>query len=374
MSWSWTNPRTLDSCGVRTATRSMLTRPAKRWSSCTNAAASRRHGSHQAAKKLITSGLPRKLLRPTLSPLMVVAVKVAAGARPAGAGRVSWAGCLIASEWARPNSTTTNSSTAAIVPRATVSMRRMPGWYRRLLGGWCVRQPPRVRGHQHRAGLEVGRVEQLVERVHVTQRDADDAAGDAASRQLDGVQVGAGVTAGRLHLVGDALRVRRLHQALEHLRMHAAAAQHGRPLAQLDVPVLLLAGARVVGGVGHVDRDRDVRSRRVAGGVGAQEAGLLADRGDAGQRGGAGLLAVQANGLGGHERPAAIVSGARGDAPVGQLHQRLLQHRQVADAQRAEPQVALAVDVVYAQADRVDVPEDRPLRVAVGHRLGEARA
>src|SRR3954451_22158034 len=195
MSWSRTNPRTLDSCGVRTATLSRFTRPAKRWSSWTNAAASRRHGSHQAAKKLITSGLPRKLLRPTLSPLMVVAVKVAAGARLAGAGRVSWAGCLIASEWARPNSTTTNSSTAAIVPRATVSMRRMPGWYRRLLGGWRARQPPRIRGHEHRACLEVGRIEQLVRRVHVTQRDADDAAGDAASRHLDGVQVGAGVTA-----------------------------------------------------------------------------------------------------------------------------------------------------------------------------------
>src|SRR6478736_789105 len=107
---------------------------------------------------------------------MVVAVKAAAGVRLAGAGRGTWAGCLIASEWARPNSTTTSSSTAAIVPRATVSMRRMPGWYRPLLGGWCVGQPSRIRGHQHGAGLEVGRVEQLIGRVHVTQRDADDAA------------------------------------------------------------------------------------------------------------------------------------------------------------------------------------------------------
>src|SRR3954470_22188732 len=120
---------------------------------------------------------------------MVVAVKAAAGVRLAGAGRVGWAGCLIASEWARPNSTTTSSSTAAIVPRATVSMRRRPGWSRRLRGGWCVREPPRIGGHQHRAGLEVGRVEQLVGRVHVTQRDADDATGDTASRHLDGVQV-----------------------------------------------------------------------------------------------------------------------------------------------------------------------------------------
>src|SRR3954469_988479 len=293
MSWSWTNPCTLDRWAVRTATLSRLTRPAKRWSSCTKAAASRRQGSHQAAKKLITSGLPRELLRPTLPPLMVVAVKAAAGVRLAGAGSVSWAGCLIASEWARPNSTTTSSSTAAIVPRATVSMRRMPGWYRRLLRGWCARQPPCIRGHEHRAGLEVGRVEQLVGGVHVTQRDADDAAGDAASGHLDGVQVGARVTAGRLHLVGDALGLRRLHQALEHHRVYTAAAQQGRALAQLDVAVLLLAGARVVGGVGDVDRDRHVGSRCVARRVGAQEAGLLANCGHAGQRGGSRLLGVE---------------------------------------------------------------------------------
>jgi hypothetical protein len=50
------------------------------------------------------------------------------------------------------------------------------------------------------------------------------------------------------------------------------------------------------------------------------------------------------------------------------------QHLRVPPAQRAEPQVALVVDVVDDQADLVDVPEDRHLRIAVGDRLREARA
>ena len=60
-------------------------------------------------------------------------------------------------------------------------------------------------------------------------------------------------------LVGNLGGVGRIHQPLDHHRIHIRTAEHHRAAAQLDVALLALIDRRAVGGVRHVDRNADVR-------------------------------------------------------------------------------------------------------------------
>ena len=79
-------PPSAERCEVRTATLNMEMRLAKRRSRWTNSVASRLQGSHQAAKKLITSGRPRSC-QTDLPPARVVAATGGGARMRRGEGR-----------------------------------------------------------------------------------------------------------------------------------------------------------------------------------------------------------------------------------------------------------------------------------------------
>src|SRR5918994_245507 len=86
-----------------------------------------------------------------------------------------------------------------------------------------------VRFHKHEEErIVVHLLVELYRRVHVAERDRDQAGRDAAAGELDRVGVGAGVAAGGLERVLDPLRLGRLDQQRGDLRAQGrSAADHG---------------------------------------------------------------------------------------------------------------------------------------------------
>ncbi len=135
-------------------------------------------------------------------------------------------------------------------------------------------------GQQLHRRLDVAQVDHLDRRVHVAERDRDDAGGDPGAGDLEDVGVGAGAAAAGADRVVDALRLGGLDQQLEDLGGEGGAAADRRAGAEGVAADLLLVDPGRVGGVGDVDRDRDVGPDLEGGGAGAEEADLLLDGGD----------------------------------------------------------------------------------------------
>src|SRR5207344_47282 len=74
-------------------------------------------------------------------------------------------------------------------------------WYAALRGGRYGVQVARHGGDEPGRGLEVGQLDDLVGRVHVAVRDADEARRHAAARAVDGVGIGPRAPRGRAELV-----------------------------------------------------------------------------------------------------------------------------------------------------------------------------
>ena len=86
-------------------------------------------------------------------------------------------------------------------------------------------EPLRERRDQLRRVLDVVELDHLDRRVHVAQRDRDDAGRDAAARDVERVGVGARVARGGADGERDALGLARLVQQLEDLRVERRAAR-----------------------------------------------------------------------------------------------------------------------------------------------------
>jgi hypothetical protein len=193
----------------------------------------------------------------------------------------------------------------------------------------------------------------LDRRVHVAQRDRDDAGRDAAARDVHRVGVRARVARRGLDRERDAGLLTRRVQELEDLRVEGgAAAEHGAG-AELVRAQLLLLRARRVRGERDVHDDRDVGAERVGGRARAGERDLLLRDGDARDVAGrAAGLGHQARRLERHEAAEPVVERA-GDEPAVRVLERLAgDHGDVADPHERAGLVAVLradVDVQVAQ-------------------------
>ena len=116
--------------------------------------------------------------------------------------------------------------------------------------------------------------------MHVAVRDADEPGRDAGASELDRVGVVAGGAPERGELVRDLLALRDRDQPLAHHRVHVRPARDHRSAAQPHVAFLVLVDGRAIGGVGHVDRDADVRIDAVGARARAAQPDLLLHRRD----------------------------------------------------------------------------------------------
>src|SRR5881275_1019214 len=123
---------------------------------------------------------------------------------------------------------------------AMMSSLRTAVSYAELGDGGQVVEPARDRGDEGGHGLQVAQVDDLVRRVHVAVRHADDAAADARPAQLDRVGVGPGRAGRGAELNGDALGLRHLADQVEHDRVDARAALDDGSAAELDLADLAL--------------------------------------------------------------------------------------------------------------------------------------
>src|SRR5690606_28534026 len=128
---------------------------------------------------------------------------------------------------------------------------------------------------QPHAAFYVLQIDQLAGRVHVAQRDADQAGGDAAAARLDGAGVGAGRARVGLELVGDAEFLGGLHEPGVNPRVDVGAPADDGAAAELGLAVFAVVAVGVVSGVADIDGERDVRVDRIGRGDGAARADFL---------------------------------------------------------------------------------------------------
>src|SRR5258707_12934396 len=145
-------------------------------------------------------------------------------------------------------------------------------------------EPRRERREQLDGRLDVSQVDHLDRRVHVAERDRDEAGGDARAGNLHGVGVGTGAAPAGADRVLDALRLGGLDQQLEDLGGEGGAAADRGAGAERVATDLLLVDPGSVGRGGDVAGAGDAGPHLEGGGAGAQEADLLPPRGDGGER------------------------------------------------------------------------------------------
>src|SRR5436853_775946 len=210
-------------------------------------------------------------------------------------------------------------------------------------------------GEQFHDRLDVAQVDHLDRRVHVSQRDRDEPGGDAGAGDLEDVGVGAGAAAAGADRVLDPLGLGGLDQELEDLRRESGAAADCRAGAERVAADLLLVDAGGVGGVGHIDGDRDVRPHVEGGGAGAEEADLLLHGGDGGKgTAGAFALGAAAQALEGDVGAEPVVHRAGDEAVADDRHRLGRDHHRVADPDQRLGLLAVGgadVDVHALQLD-----------------------
>ena len=203
------------------------------------------------------------------------------------------------------------------------------------------------RREQPRGVVDVLELDHLDRRVHVAQRDRDDARRDPGGGDVDGVGVGPRRPRARGHRERDALLLGRLVEQFEDDGVERRAAADHRARAEAMAAELLLVEAGSVGREGHVDRDRDVGPQRERRRARAREGDLLLGDGRAVHVAGrAAGLGDEPRGLERHEAAEPVVERARDEPPVGQLDGLAGDHRHVADAHaRARVVAVLGADV-----------------------------
>src|SRR3954471_13025579 len=114
-------------------------------------------------------------------------------------------------------------------------------------------------------GLDVVQRDDLAGRVDVPRRQRDQPRRHARAAGVGGVHVGVRVAGRDVDRVGDPLRLRRLPQQLEDLRVDRRAAVDDRAAAELGLAVDLRVAVGNVRRSRHVDCERDLRLEREDG-------------------------------------------------------------------------------------------------------------
>src|SRR6476619_6886523 len=117
------------------------------------------------------------------------------------------------------------------------------------------------RDEPHRR-LDVVQRDDLARRVDVARRERDQPGRDPGAARVRRVHVRVRVAGRDIDGVGDPLRLGRLDEQLEDLRVDRRATVDDRAAAELGLAVDLRVAVGDVGGAGDVDRERDLRLER----------------------------------------------------------------------------------------------------------------